>query len=201
MLNSKKKNLLAASKIAGSGGGGSGSASGIGIPGTQGFGVGVYPGTLEELSVAGLTPMDGCNDVTSDNYGNYVHTNSSVMCFIPAFCYRIGQPTAPSYQRDGSNALEIGDASLDGTDNWILHRAFIDGGEIKSGFFIDKYINSKSSDGLIAVSVKNGNPISLTTSTSYNTSKTMTGGIGKLNDAITLGRNRGDQYSCITSFQ
>lgn len=145
--------------------------------------------------------MEGCDDPTSDNYGNYQHTNGSVMCFIPAFCYRIGQPTAPSYERDGSNALEIGPAELDGTDNWILHRAFIDGGEVKTGFFIDKYINSKSEDGLTAVSVKNGNPISLTTSTDCNTSKTMTGGTGLVNDAITFGRNRGDQYSCITSFQ
>lgn len=196
MINNKKT-LFAASII----GNGSIVNYGIGIPGTQGFGVGVYPGSSDELTAAGLMSMSGCYDPTSDNYGNYQHVNGSIMCFVPAFCYRIGQPTAPSYERDGSNALEIGPASLDGTDGWILHRAFIDGGVIKSGFFIDKYINSKSSDGLTAISVKNGNPISLTTSNSFNRSDTITGGIGTQIDAITFGRNRGDQYSCITCFQ
>ena len=43
-----------------------------------------------------------------------------------------------------------------------LHRAFIDGGEEKEGFFRDKYTNSKLAwgTGYVAASVKNGNPIS-----------------------------------------
>lgn len=176
--------------------------SAIGTAGEQGFGVGVYPGDEADLTAIGLSPMDGCDDPTSDNYGNYIHTNGSVMCFVPAFCYRIGQPTAPSYERDGLNALEIGAPELDGKDNWILHRAFIDGGEIKSGFFFDKYLCSKSSlDSNIAISVKNGDPISLTSESPYSQSSTMAGCEGYLRDAITLSRARGDAYACASIFQ
>ena len=59
-------------------------------PGTQGFGVGVCTdqATLARLN---LEPMEGCEDITSDNYGNYIHTpTQSVMVYIPAFKYRIG---------------------------------------------------------------------------------------------------------------
>ena len=148
----------------------------IGEAGTQGFGVGVYGGDESELAAMNLTPMDGCDDPASDNYGNYQHTNGSIMCFIPAFAYRVGNAAAPSYSRDGANALEIssatnfsgyeagasfsGNASLG--DGWILHRAFVDGGLVKRGFFIDKYLCSKSASNTnVAVSVKNGDPIEL----------------------------------------
>ena len=168
--------------------------------GGQGFGVGVYPGDEADLTAMGLTPMDGYDDPANDNYGNYRHTNGSIMVFIPAFCYRIGNSAAPSYSRDKANALEIADAASEGVDGFILHRAFIDGGEIKSGFFFDKYMNSKSaSNSNIAVSVKNADPISLYSS--YNPSSSMTGCEGYLRDAITLSRARGDAYSCATIFQ
>ena len=147
----------------------------------------------------GLSRMYGCYDITSDNYGNYIHTNGSIMCFIPAFCYRIGTSVAPSYSLDGSNALEIRDASLGEGDGWILHRAFIDGGQQKLGFFIDKYVCSKDSTGQKAISVKNADPISLYTKLSNSSS--MTGCEGTAYDAITLGRARGNQYSCVTAFQ
>ena len=179
-----------------------GGATTIGVAGEQGFGVGPYPGDPADLIAMGLSPMDGYDDPASDNYGNYIHTNGSVMVFIPAFCYRIGKSTAPSYSRDGANALEIADAKSEGIDGFILHRAFIDGGEIKSGFFFDKYMNSKSSSNSnIAVSVKNGNPISLSSESSYNPSSKMTGCEGYLRDAITLPRERGGAYSCATIFQ
>ena len=174
----------------------------IGEAGGRGFGVGIYGGDEADLTAMGLSPMDGCDDPASDNYGNYKHTNGSVMVFIPAFCYRIGNSAAPSYSRDKANALEIADAASEGVDGFILHRAFIDGGEVKLGFFFDKYMNSKSSsDSKIAVSVKNGDPISLYSNSSYNPSSTMTGCSGKLYDAITLSRDRGDAYSCATIFQ
>lgn len=174
---------------------------GIGEAGGLGFGVGVCTNE-EDLAAMSLTPMDGCDDPSSENYGNYVHSNGSVMVYVPAFCYRIGQPTAPSYERDGANALEIGSPDLDGADNWILHRAFIDGGQKKSGFFMDKYLCSKSaSDSNIAVSVKNADQISTTGHTSYIDSSSMTGCSGAVYDAITLSRARGDQYACVSCFQ
>lgn len=171
----------------------------IGEAGGQGFGVGVYGGDPADLDAMGLTPMDGCDDPSSDNYGNYVHTNGSIMCFIPAFCYRIGNPAAPSYARDNKNALEIRDASEGEGDGWILHRAFIDGGVQKSGFFIDKYICSKGKAEKLAVSVKYRNNISL--STKYENSSTMPNCSGVLSDAIALGCARGEHYSCVTAFQ
>lgn len=183
----------------------------IGEAGGQGFGVGVYGGDESELTAIGLSPMDGCDDPASDNYGNYIHTNGSIMCFIPAFAYRIGNAAAPSYSRDGANALEIssatnfsgyeagasfsGDASLG--DGWILHRAFVNAGVVKRGFFIDKYLCSKS--GTKAVSVKNGDPISL--SSSYNTSSGIDGGSGYIYDALTISQARGSAYQCVSGPQ
>lgn len=174
----------------------------IGVAGQQGFGVGVYGGDPADLTTIGLSPMQGCESPASENYGNYIHTNGSVMVFIPAFCYRIGHTSAPSYSRDGANALEIRDASLGQDDGWVLHRAFIDGGKQKLGFFVDKYLCSKKSDNPdIAVSVKNADQISLTNDSSYINSSSMTGCIGCIYDAITLGRARGEGYSCVSAFQ
>lgn len=171
----------------------------VGEAGGMGFGVGVYGGDQSDLTAMGLSPMNGYDDPSSDNYGNYQHTNGSVMVFVPAFCYRIGNAAAPSYSRDGNNALEIRDASLGEGDGWILHRAFIDGGQQKLGFFIDKYVCSKDSTGKKAISVKNADPISLYTGLSNSSS--MTGCDGHAWDAIVLGRARGEQYSCATAFQ
>ena len=180
-------------------GGKSGGNQTIGVAGGMGFGVGVYGGDPADLDAMGLAPMDGCDDPSSDNYGNYVHTKGSNMCFIPAFCYRIGNPAAPSYARDNENALEIRDASEGEGDGWILHRAFIDGGVQKSGFFIDKYICSKDSSSQRAVSVKNGDNISLYSK--YANSLSMANCTGTLKDAIILSRARGEHFSCVTAFQ
>lgn len=76
-------------------------------PGTLGFGVGVHLGSKAELAAMGLTPLPGYDDPSHENCGNYQHTNGSIMCCVPAFCYRLGQPTAPSYSRDRANALEV----------------------------------------------------------------------------------------------
>ena len=180
-------------------GGKAGGNQTVGEAGGQGFGVGVYGGDPADLDAMGLTPMDGCDDPSSDNYGNYIHTNGSVMCFIPAFCYRVGNPAAPSYARDKENALEIRYASEGEGNGWVLHRAFIDGGVQKSGFFIDKYICSKDKTGKLAVSVKNGDNISL--STSYVNSSSMPNCVGQIIDAITLSRARGEGFSLTTGFQ
>ena len=201
-------------------GGKKGGASTIGIAGTQGFGVGPYPGDPADLTAMGLSPLDGCDDPTSDNYGNYLHTNGSIMCFVPACCFRFGYATAPSFSRDGALAVEVADATqfsafqhngafvtADMGDGWVLPRAFVDGGLMKNGFFFDKYMNSKDSTGKLAISVKNGEPIGLTTSSSYQPSSTMGADadgntcVGQLYDAITLGRARGEHYSCATAFQ
>ena len=189
------------------------SAQTIGVAGQQGFGVGVYGGDDSDLNAMGLRPMRGCFDPVSDNYGNYVHTNGSIMCCIPAFCYRIGNATAPSYSRDGADALEIRDAtefsqfshnaafsSPDFGDGWILHRAFVDGNKLKSAFFIDKYLCSNV-NGQVA-SVKNADWLmchSNGNETFY--TKSILGTVGQAYDAITLSRARGDYYSLVTCYQ
>lgn len=193
--------------------GGKKSKSTIGEAGQQGFGVGVFGGDPVFLTIMGLAPMEGCEDPTSDNYGNYTHTNGSIMCFIPAFCYRLGNATAPSYSRDGADALEIRyatefsqfshDSVLTRTnfeDGWILHRAFVDGNRMKSGFFIDKYLCSNYYD--CAASVKNADWLMCTNEPAqrYST-KCISGTVGNALDAITLSRARGEHYSLVTCYQ
>lgn len=185
----------------------------IGKAGQKGFGVGVYGGDPADLTAMGLAPMEGCEDPTSDNYGNYVHTKGSIMCCIPAFCYRLGNASAPSYSRDGDDALEIKDAtkfpqfshnaafsSPDFGNDWILHRAFVDGNKLKNAFFIDKYLCSNVNGQ--AASVKNADWLMCYDDTTkpYFT-KHISGTVGQAYDAITLSRARGDYYSLITCYQ
>lgn len=189
------------------------SKSAIGTAGQQGFGVGVYEGDPADLTAMGLAPMEGCEDPTSDNYGNYIHVNGSIMCCIPAFCYRLGKDTAPSYSRDGMDALEIKDAtkfnqfshdavfsSPDFGNDWILHRAFVDGNKLKNAFFIDKYLCSNVKGQ--AVSVKNADWL-MCNDDSIKTyfTKNIPGTAGQACDAIMLSRARGTYYSLVTCYQ
>lgn len=186
----------------------------IGVAGQQGFGVGVYGGDPADLTAMGLSPMQGCKNPASENYGNYKHTNGSIMCCVPAFCYRLGNSNAPSYSRDGDNALEIKDASefpqfahnkafVDGDadfgNGWILHRAFVDGGKMKNCFFMDKYLCSNNGSGQ-AASIKNADWL-MCLQMSVNYSTTIFGGAGEGYDAITFSRARGDHYSLTTAYQ
>lgn len=193
--------------------GGKKAKSATGKAGQKGFGVGVYGGDPADLTAMGLAPMEGCENPSSDNYGNYFHSYGSIMCFIPAFCYRLGNATAPSYSRDGADALEIRDAtefpqfshdlvfsSPDFGDGWILHRAFVDEGRMKRGFFIDKYLCSNYHG--YAASVKNADWLMCTNEPAqrYST-KCISGTVGTALDAITLSRARGDHYSLVTCYQ
>lgn len=179
--------------------GGKKSKSTIGKAGQQGFGVGVYGGDPADLTAMGLAPMEGCKNPNSENYGNYIHTNGSVMAFIPAFAIRIGNTSAPLYSKYGENTIEIGDVELNGKDGWAILRGFYDGGRLHQGFFIDKYLCSKDPTGKLAVSVMLGDPISLYSA--YEPSVTMPDCDGKLYDAITLGRARGEHYALVSCYQ
>ena len=172
----------------------------IGVPGEVGFGVGAFPGTPAQLAAMGLHEAEeGFNDPTSEHYCEYVHTNGSVMVFIPAFAVRIGNSAAPLYSKYGADTIEIGETKLAGKDGWAIPRGFYDGGEEHPGFFIDKYLNSKDATGKIAVSVKNKDPISL--STSYEPSSSMPNCVGQILDAIELSRARGEHYSLVSCYQ
>ena len=164
----------------------------VGTQGGQGFGVGVYPSTLP----SGFSNMTGNTDPANENYGNYQYSDGSVMVFVPKFFYRIGHTSSPRYATYGLNAVDIvgfetfANEAAANAAGYALHRAFIDGGSEKSGFFIDKYLASKNGT-TSCKSVKNGNPISLTTNASYNPSNGMTGCTGILADAVVLARSRG----------
>lgn len=131
----------------------------IGTPGAVGFGVGICP-TL----TAGFTALAGTYALGSDEYGNYRYSDGSIMVWVPAFYYRVGHADAPTYARDGANAVEIrpiqafADRAAATAAGFALHRAFIDGGETLPGFMYDKY--RCSNNGGIASSVKNGAPLS-----------------------------------------
>jgi len=173
----------------------------IGTQGGQGFGVGVYVGDLP----AGFSAMTGTTDPAHDNYGNYQYSDGSVMCFVPRFYYRIGSASSPRYATYGANAVDIvgietfADEAAANAAGYAMHRAFIDGGSVKSGFFIDKYLCSKNGTAS-GKSVKNGDPISLTTNATYNPSSTMTGCTGILADAVVLSRARGTGFNTASIF-
>ena len=143
-----------------------------------------------------MEPLPGCDDVKNDNYGNYIHKpSSSIMCWIPAFKYRVNDKFV--------NSVEVWRADDPKCpSNAILHRAFINGGKEKSGFFCDKYICSPDAANTMGISVKNGSALSLTTSTSYgNRTSQLANCKGQLDDAITASRARGAGFQCMSVFQ
>ena len=161
--------------------------------GTLGFGVGVCP---ENISKLGMEPLPGCDDVKNDNYGNYIHKSSgSIMCWIPAFKYRVNDKFVNSVQ-----VWDVNDPEC--PSNAILHRAFINGGKEKSGFFCDKYICSPDANNTMGISVKNGRTLCLTMSTAYgNHTSQLANCSGRLDDAITASRARGTGFQCMSVFQ
>lgn len=176
----------------------------IGTPGTRGFGVGIC---FEDswLAELGLSPMEGTENASHDNYGNYQHENGGISVFIPKFYYRIGHPSSPRYAKYGVNAFDIaGTDVFSNTDDanaegYALHRAFIDDGKEKPGFFYDKYLASK--DGTTSCkSVRGGHPISLATNAGYEPSSSMVGCTGILADSVVLSRARGYGWNTVSLF-
>lgn len=175
----------------------------VGEAGSQGFGVCECP-DIDNLQW--INAMPGHNEKSSENYGNYQTLNGSVMVCIPKFYYRWGNSQSPNYAKYGMNALDIVGADVFSNESeanaagYALHRAFIDNGQEQPYFFIDKYLCSKDGNNSCK-SVKNGNPISLTTSTGYNPSNGMTGCTGIYADAVVLARARGATFNCMSIFQ
>lgn len=161
----------------------------IGIAGGIGFGAGVCPpGRLP----AGMVPMTNYNILGADNYGNYQFSDGSVMVYVPKFYYKIGT---------GTNGLAVNVIDVKGTGTYpstvaanaagyALHRAFIDGGVEKDGFFIDKYMISKNAlgTGFVGSSIKNGLPIS--TGAAHNPATDLTGGVSVYYSLVDLAHRR-----------
>lgn len=194
----------------------------IGEPGGAGFGVGVFPGTEEQLAELGLTATENNDNPYSENYGLYTGSFGNVR-FIPKFYYKVGYTEADAddvfYSKSefrrtqgakyAANALaivgsETFSSEAEANENgYVLHRAFIDGGEEKDGFFIDEFIASRGTDGTstTAKSVANGKIISLISDTSYTNSSGMTSECtGIYADAVTLSKARGDEWNCASTF-
>lgn len=174
--------------------GGAGLVNNIGVPGQQGFGVGIAP----ELP-SGFAKLYGTEDPASDVYGNYVYTDGSVMCYIPAFYYKYGT---------GSNGLAINVVDIKPFDayasvaaanaaGYALHRAFYNAGTIRPGVFVDKYLCSNN--GGIASSLKNGNPLS--SSSANQPFSGLTGApANTLAGAIAAAKTRGSSFFCNSLF-
>ena len=175
----------------------------IGVAGTMGFGVGVYPGLLPP----GFSEMDGTLNAASPNFGNYQYSDGSVMAWIPRFYYRIGAAASDRYATYGANAIDIAGVdtyattALANAAGFALHRAFIDGGAEKAGFFFDKYECSNNSG--VASSLKNGNPLS--TAAAHNPIASLTGNGQTVTNfyhgCIPAAKTRGNDFHCISRFQ
>lgn len=131
----------------------------IGVPGYLGYGLGICP----SLPV-GYTALAGTYVLGSDEYGNYRYSDGSIMVWVPAFYSRIGHASNPTYATYGVNAVHtvpvsaFADKDAANAAGYFLPRCFVDGGVIKDGVFVDKYMCSNNSG--IASSIKNGNPLS-----------------------------------------
>jgi len=124
----------------------------IGTAGTAGFGVGICPQVP-----AGFTPLAGCTDPASANYGNYQYTDGSIMCWVPAYRFRLGNAADPGYATYGVNTIRIvpvsthPDEPTANAEGFYLHRAFMNAGVAQPGFFRDKY--DCSANGSVASSI------------------------------------------------
>jgi hypothetical protein len=153
----------------------------IGLAGDIGFGVGICPASLLPAYLLGMV---GYTSRGNDNYGNYVSSiDGSVMCWIPAFVYKITNNTSAPFVgtkieiKTFKNYGYMEDAAI--ADGYALHRAFIDGGAIKKGFFVDKYkwsmTNFVYNSTGIASSIKNGNPVTSSSEANNNGSNNYAG--------------------------
>lgn len=171
------------------------SVNDIGVAGAQGFGVGIYHSTLP----SGFAEMPGTRDHASDNYGNYQYSDGSVMCWVPAYYYKFGT---------GANGLAINaidvkpesgfaNEAAANTAGYALHRAFYDGGAVKRGVFVDKYLCSKN--GTTASSIKNGSPLS--SNAAHNQFSDLAGAPANFYyGAIAAAQTRGANFFCSSRF-
>ena len=168
--------------------------------GTKGFSVAP---TDQPFALLGLAEMIGTKDPASDNYGNYIHANGSIVCWLPKTFYRVGHPDSPRFATYGDNALDMTDVfeteAEANASGYALPRCFINGGKEQPGVFVDKYMNSKDGNSA-SKSVFGGVPISLAKTAGYTVSSGMTGCTGILADAVVLSKARGERWNCTSAF-
>lgn len=174
-------------------------------PGEPGFGVGTLP---QELLPQGLKALPGSYDPNSSDYGNFQSEDEGIYVMIPAFMFRTGEHTSPSlFKKYGAHAIELQDLNkwlsnysceqlhqilrnlAKGKvmpDGWQLHRAFVNAGQVQTGFFIQKYLASMSKDRESVTSKQGQVPLSLTSYFPCHSSKRSNGCQGQLDDAYLL---------------
>lgn len=176
---------------------GAGSINHIGVAGQQGFGVGIAPSLPTNMA-----KLYGTDDPASDTYGNYQYSDGSIMVYVPAFYYKYGT----GVNGFALNVVDVkafsfyADVATANAAGYALHRAFYNGGAIRPGFFVDKYLVSRN--GSIASSVKNG--IVLTSATRGGLADTPFSILGQANafhGAIGVARTRGATFHPKTMFQ
>lgn len=176
----------------------------IGYAGAFGFGVATYQGTLP----SGFTALSGHDSLTSNNYGNYQYSDGSIMCWVPKFYYRIFAQDFVDVKPAGFFA----NTAAANAAGYALHRAFIDGGVEKAGFFVDKYACSKNARGTgwVASSIANGNPISTNSAHNPIADLTATAGVNLYHAAVTAPKardgvngnvNPASNFHCASRFQ
>lgn len=123
----------------------------IGTAGKKGFGQSACSDEVR-IKELGFRALQGTVDPDSDNYyGVYEHEFAGLCCYIPKFWVRIGNENAPQYTIYKNNSIEIAKGDTFNSEEeakaqgYFLPRAFIDGGEIKRGFFLQKYNSRVSS--------------------------------------------------------
>lgn len=170
----------------------------IGVPGIAGFGVGICPSLP-----AGFTPMAGCTDPLSANYGNYQYSDGSVMVWIPAFWMRLAHASNPTYGVHGVNSIDIKpigaypSAAEANADGYYRHRAFVNGGSDQLGFFRDKY--DCSNNGGVASSIALAMPM-VSAPAADQVGFSAVGATNAYHGAIVAARTRGAQFFPETVF-
>ena len=168
----------------------------IGVAGGRGFGVGICP------QPRGFSEMSGTTDPASDNYGNYLYADGSVMCWIPAFYYLIG--TGAAGNGPAVNVVDVkpfsyfADPTTAAAAGYALHRAFYDGGLVQPGVFVDKY--TCSNNGGIASAIKLGIPVASGAGRGTVFSQLNGGRADTYGGAIGAAKTRGDRFFCNSRF-
>lgn len=122
------------------------------MPGEFGFGCGVAP--KEVADILSMTPMDGYDDPTHENFGNYLDPFGSQMVWVPAMYVAIKSVPVkidmhpyygleikisydrPSFVCDGPDTANRPDYTKD--DQWYMPECFFDGTRQVQGIFYDK---------------------------------------------------------------
>lgn len=163
-------------------------------PGLVGFGVAPSIHALPD----GVFALSGCSSLGHDNWGNYQHIpTGAILCYIPAFFYRIAHASNPTYGDYGVNSVDIkhwgaySSVAAANADGYALHRAFYDGGKIKAGVFVFKYQASKIAKGTGYTITSLPNTLPLSTNSAHNPIGDITATGGTNNYAACLDAPKG----------